>query len=275
MVCFHSVCAWAFFLVHCSSRALLQQKSQIRCARSAWCGMWSSGTAGMFLELCLQEQKPQFSRRSNSPNCHWSVLTRVRKAPSERTQNGAFILMKFCLTQAITHSPSSDFCEVPAQKDALNGEPEEASWDLQLWASPSTFVFWERDITEVAENSEYGSSPAEWGSPKGILVFCWGFFPGKNWKREVYLICTSSMDGRKNVEKSFCILWIPLALGQSLYLYFALSCSVQASQSMINTFMAQSPQQSADFYPHKNSCPNKSSVLWSCTPSNPSVWYHG
>lgn len=84
--------------------------------------------------------------------------------------------MKFCLTQAITHSPSSDFCEVPAQKDALNGEPEEASWDLQLWASPSTFVFWERGITEVAENSEYGSSPAEWGSPKGILVFCWGFF---------------------------------------------------------------------------------------------------
>lgn len=31
-----------------------------------------------------------------------------------------------------TDSPSSDFCEVPAQKDALNGEPEEASWDLQL-----------------------------------------------------------------------------------------------------------------------------------------------
>lgn len=35
LLCFHSACAWALFLVHCSSCAVLQQKSQICPARSA------------------------------------------------------------------------------------------------------------------------------------------------------------------------------------------------------------------------------------------------
>lgn len=103
------------------------------------------------------------------------------------------------------------------------------------------------------------------------------FFSGENWKSKVYLMCASSMVGERvwrSHSASFESPWlwdwaVPVSLCS------VLSCSVWASLSMINSFMAQSPQQPADFYPHKNSCPNKSSVLWSFTPSNSSVWYHG
>lgn len=55
----------------------------------------------------------------------------------------------------------------------------------------------------------------------------------------------------------------------------ALNRSVWASISMINTSIAWLPQCSAGFYLQKNSCCNKSSVLRSCTPSDPSVQYRG
>lgn len=173
-------CSWSVFILFvlglfswCTAALVLScsRIPQICPARSALCGMWSSGAAGMFLEFCLQQEKLQFSRRNNSHNCHWSVLTLVPKAPSERTQSGSFILMKFCLTQAITHSPSSDFCEVPAQRmllmTSLKRLPGICSYELL----PARLCFERERNYWSGRNSECRNSPAEWSSSKNILVF--------------------------------------------------------------------------------------------------------
>lgn len=122
--------------------------------------------------------------------------------------------MKFCLTQAITHSPSSDFCEVPARRMllmmSLKRLPGICSYELLpacLWFERETLLKWQKiQSMEVHQQSKT--------LPRTSLYFG-VFFSGKNWKNKVCLICTSSMGGRKSVEKSFCILWIPLALGLS------------------------------------------------------------
>lgn len=97
-------------------------------------------------------------------------MTLVHKAPSERTQSGSFILMKFCLTQAITHSPSSDFCEVPAQRMllmmSLKRLPGICSYELlpaRLCLEREILLKWQKiQSVEVHQQSKY----------KDILVFC-------------------------------------------------------------------------------------------------------
>ena len=83
---------------------------------------------------------------------------------------------------------------------------------------------------------------------------------------------------KRSHSESFESLWLQdrvVPVPPCCSLFSSLNRSVWANRSMINTSIARSPQWSADLYLQKNSCHNESSVLWSCTPSNPSVRYRG
>lgn len=146
------------------------------------------------------------------------------------------------------------------------------SFSQHIWVLREMLLKWQKIWSTVLL--------AKCSSPNDILVF---FLQGKT-EKEKFIWYALQVRGMVWVEErkqrshseSFESPWVrdrAVPVSPRYSLWSALNRSAWTSISMINTSIAQSPQWPAGFYLQKNSCRNKSSVLWSCTPSDLSVQY--